>query len=260
MNLKSVARDLWLLRTFKNGARFAAGLRTGRFPSEAIFRDGYVLRHPLHFTGLAEVLIEVLHEQVYTPSWFYVPRPNDILLDFGANVGVFAIGEVRRNPTARVVAVEAHPGVFRQLQSNIAPFARQIQIHHAAVQGSEGTAELGNPTSRSLDIRVSNESSEGTITVPAIDFSRAVSLVGDEGDIALLKCDIEGAEADVFESARVADLKKVRNIALEYHDNIQPGTSGRVWGVLEKTHRLLHLADDRGCGIMLWKRLDLVEA
>jgi hypothetical protein len=87
-----------------------------------------------------------------------------------------------------------------------------------------------------------------------------VSLIGDEGDIALLKCDIEGAEADVFESARVADLEKVRNIALEYHDNIQPGTSGRLWGVLEKTHRLLHLADDRGCGIMLWKRRDLVEA
>ena len=260
MNLRSVARDLWLLRTFKNGASFVAGLRTGRFPSEAVFRDGYVLRHPPELAGLAEALIEVLHEQVYTPAWFYVPSANDTVVDFGANVGVFAIAEVRRNPTARVLAVEAHPGIFRQLEANIAPFARQIQIHHAAVQGSEGTVELGSPTSRSLDIRVSKDSSEDTITVPAIDFSHVLRLVGDGSEIALLKCDIEGAEAEVFEHASTADLKKIRNIALEYHDNIQPGTTARLWGVLAKTHRLLHLADSRGCGIMLWKRLDLVDA
>jgi len=257
MDLRSLARDLWLIRTFKNGRQFVLGLRTGRFPSEAIFRDGFVLKHPPALTGLTEVLIEVLHERVYTPSWFYTPTSGDTIVDFGANVGVFAIGELRRNPTVRVVAVEAHPGIFKQLEENVAPFPDQVQVHHAAVQRTQGTAHLGTPGVRSLDIRVSEGGGEGTVAVPAIDFSGALRLAG-EVEIALLKCDIEGAEADVFEGAGAADLKRVRSIALEYHDNLRPGTTARLWAVLNRTHRLLHLADNNGCGIMLWKRLDLV--
>jgi FkbM family methyltransferase len=258
MNLKSVARDLWLVRTLKNGPQFVVGLRTGRLPSEAIFRDGCVIGHPPELSGLTEVLIEVLHDQIYTPSWFYTPSANDIIVDFGANVGVFAIGEARRNPTARVVAVEAHPRIFQQLAANVAPLAKQIEIHHAAVQGRGGSVLMGNPTSRSLDMRVSAGGDEKSVTVPAIDFARVQELVGG-GEIAFLKCDIEGAEAEVFEAASAEALALIRNIALEYHDNLQPGTTARLWRVLSKTHRLLSLTDTHGCGIMLWKRLDLVD-
>lgn len=257
MNLRSIARDLWLLRTFRNGRQFVTGLRTGRLPNEAVFLDGYVLKHPPELTGLTEVLIEVLHEQVYTPSWFYKPSPNDMIVDFGANVGVFSIGEVRRNRTARVVAIEAHPRIFKQLQENVAQFSSQIQIYQAAVQRTEGSVQLGVPGARSLDVRVSENGGNDSLTVPAIDFSRVVSFVGD-GEIALLKCDIEGAEAEVFEGAKLEDLKKVRRIALEYHDNIRPDTTARLWGALGQTHRLLHLLDNSGCGIMLWARRDLV--
>jgi FkbM family methyltransferase len=257
MNFRSIARDLWLMRTFRNGRQFVTGLRTGRLPSEAVFRDGYVLKHPPELTGLTEVLIEVLHEQVYTPSWFYTPSPNDTIVDFGANVGVFSIGEVRRNRTARVVAIEAHPRIFKQLQENVAQFSSQIQIHHAAVQRNRGSVQLGTQGRRSLDVRVSVDSGDDSLTVPAIDFSQVVGFVGD-GEIALLKCDIEGAEAEVFEGAKPEDLKRVRSIALEYHDNIRPDTTARLWGVLGQTHRLLHLLDNAGCGIMLWKRRDLL--
>ena len=257
MNLKSVVRDLWLIRTFKNGHQFVLGLRTGRLPSEAIFRDGHVIKHPPELSGLAEVLIEVLHEKIYTPSWFYTPSQNDTIVDFGANVGVFAIAEARRNPTARVIAVEAHPRIFQQLAANVAPFAKQIQAHHAAVQGEEGSVQMGSPTSRSLDIRVSKDRDGLSVTVPAIGFAQVQRLV-DNHDIALLKCDIEGAEADVFEGATPEALSRIRNIALEYHDNLQPGITARLWQSLSKTHRLLSLTDNGGCGIMLWKRLDLV--
>jgi len=245
------------MRTFRNGARFALGLRTGRFPSEAIFRDGFVLKHPPGLSGLAETIIEVLYERVYTPDWFYTPSSRDVILDFGANVGVFATAEARRNPSARVIAIEAHPQIFQQLSLNVASFAGNIQVHHAAVQGVEGSVQLRKPTSRSLDIQIDRFASGDSVTVPAIDFSRALTFVGD-GDVALLKCDIEGAEADVFEAVEPAALSRIRSIALEYHDNIRPGTSARLWATLSQTHRLLQLSDNGGCGIMLWKRLDQV--
>jgi FkbM family methyltransferase len=256
MNVKSVSRDLWLLRTFKNGVQFVLGLRTGSLPDEAVFRDGYSLKHPPGLTGLADVLIEVLHEQVYTPGWFYEPKPQDTILDFGANVGVFAISEARRNPTARVIAIEAHPVIFEQLAINVRPFAARLEIHHAAVQGAEGSVQMHQPTARSLDIRIDQTPDERSVTVPAIDFARTLSFVGN-GDVALLKCDIEGAEAEVFEAASSEDLRRIQSIAIEYHDNLRPGTTARLWSSLSSTHRLLHLVDNGGCGIMLWKRLDL---
>ncbi len=258
MNVRSVSRDLWLLRTFKNGAEFVLGFRTGSFPSKAIFRDGYTLNHPPDLTGLAEVLVEVLHDRVYTPNGFYEPRPHDTILDFGANVGVFAIAQARSNPTARIVAIEAHPTIFEQLVANVKPFSPRIEVHHAALQGVGGSVQVHEPTARSLDIRIDHTSGAKSITVPAIDFAHALHLAG-EGDIALLKCDIEGAEGDVFEPAGTEALQRVRTIAVEYHDHIRPGTTQRLWQSLSRTHRLLHLADQRGCGIMLWKRYDLVD-
>src|SRR5450631_2735921 len=154
MNVKSVSRDLWLLRTFRNGAQFVLGLRTGSLPDQATFLDGYSLKHPPGLTGLADVLIEVLHEQVYTPTWFYSPSPNDTILDFGANIAVFAIAEARRNPSVRVIAIEAHPVIFEQLASNIRPFGERTEIHHAALQRSKGSVQIHQPTARSLDIRI----------------------------------------------------------------------------------------------------------
>jgi FkbM family methyltransferase len=257
MNFRSVSRDLWLLRTFRNGAQFVLGLRTGSFPDKAIFRDGYTLEHPSGLNGLTEVLIEVLHEQVYTPEWFYTPSPRDTIVDFGANVGVFAIAEARRNPTARVIAIEAHPRIFEQLATNVRPFGERIEIHHAAVLGAEGSVRMHEPTARSLDIRIDHSQAPSSIAVPAIDFSRVLSFVGC-GEIALLKCDIEGAEAEVFDAVSVDALQRIRSIAIEYHDNIQPGTTAKLWRTFSATHRLLHLTDNDGCGIMLWKRQDLV--
>ncbi len=256
MNVRSFSRDLGLLRTFKNGTRFVLGFRTGSFPNEAIFRDGYALKHPTGLTGLAEVIVEVLHEQVYTPGWFYTPSPHDTILDFGANVGVFAVAEARRNPTARVIAIEAHPGIFEQLAANVRPFAPRIELHHAAVQGTEGAVQMYQPTERSLDIRIGHAPDKSSFTVPGIDFEHILRFVGD-GEVALLKCDIEGAEGEVFEAANAEALKRIRSIAVEYHDGIRPGTSQRLWTSLSRTHRLLHLADQGGCGIMLWKRHDL---
>jgi FkbM family methyltransferase len=258
MNLRSVSRDFWLLRTFRNGPQFVLGLRTGSFPDKAIFRDGYTLEHPPDLNGLAEVLIEVLHDQVYTPEWFYTPSPHDVIVDFGANVGVFAIAEARRNPTARVIAIEAHPKIFQQLATNVRPFGHRIEIHHAAVQGAEGSVRMHEPTARSLDIRIDHSQAPSSIAVPAIDFTRVLGFVG-EGEIALLKCDIEGAEAEVFDAASVEALQRVRSIAIEYHDNIQPDTTSRLWRRFSLTHRLLHLVDNGGCGIMLWRRTDLVD-
>lgn len=259
MNVESISRDLWLLRTFRNGARFVLGFRTGTFPTEAVFLDGYSLKHPPGLTGLTETVLEILHDRVYTPSWFYTPRPNDTIIDLGANIGVFAISEARRNSTARIVCLEPHPEIYRQLAANVLPYGGRIKTINAAAQSTEGAVTMSQPSSRSLDMRAipANDRQVDGPTVAALDLSQIVNQADDE-EIAILKCDIEGAEADLFEGVNHNDLMRIRHLAIEYHDNIVPCSSQRLWQSLYTTHRMMHLVDSSGCGIMLWKRRDLV--
>ena len=57
--------------------------------------------------------------------------------------------------------------------------------------------------------------------------------------VDLLKIDIEGSEGDVLASTDERILRRIRRVALEYHDNIRPGTLQLVRDVLSATHRIV---------------------
>ena len=55
--------------------------------------------------------------------------------------------------------------------------------------------------------------------------------------------DIEGGERDIFENIDVSTLVRVRRLALEYHDNIRPGTLRRIQDILAPTHRVCSVSE-----------------
>lgn len=127
-------------------------------------------------------------------------RPNDVIIDGGANIGVFSIIAAR---TARqVFAVEPNPVNFRYL-------CRNIELNHAANvtpvrvalgtrEGSgflEGEGELSHLSNRGQPVSVT--------TVDAVANGRAT----------VIKLDIEGAE--VMALSRQSSLDQVRMIAAE---------------------------------------------
>ena len=94
---RRAARKRYLRRTFANGEALASSYLNGTPCDEAVCRDGMVIRHPPGRSALAQMLLEVWFDEVYTGA-FYSPQPGDTVVDAGANIGLFSLLIGRRQP------------------------------------------------------------------------------------------------------------------------------------------------------------------
>jgi hypothetical protein len=109
-------------------------------------------------------------------------------------------------------------------------------------------------TTRSIDHRLVPADAESSGAVPVVGLDALVQLTGADR-IAFLKMDVEGSEYDAFEAADPATLRRFDRIALEYHDNLRPGTLDLLTQRLDPTHDLQVIpTEQRGYGILLGKR------
>lgn len=147
-----------------------------------------------------------------------------LIIDGGAHVGCATLAFARRFPEARIIAVEAHPGNFRQLCENVESLPNVTTVH-AAIFGSDGRqAVLSNPDDDGWGFRFHDASSESVEDAHTVDTVSVERLIRESGldRCDLLKLDIEGAERDVFR-ASPRWLESVTVLIIELHDRYQPG-------------------------------------
>jgi FkbM family methyltransferase len=241
---------------FRNGATLVQQMRASE-PSDAIVLwDGTRIAHPAQRGGLLEAVQEIWLERIYTSS-FYRPSDGDVIVDAGANIGLFAIYVARQNPRCRVIALEPFAENFQFLQANVARACpKNVTCHEVALGAGFGQGEMQAVGVRSLDhVLHCDDSGMGGISV--IPLAGLFDLAGAE-EIDFLKVDIEGSEHDVFAAASPELLSRFKRIAMEYHDQIVPGTLDLLREVLSPTHEVTirpsHMA---GCGILLGRRRSL---
>ena len=237
---------------FRNGASLVRQMRAAE-PSDAIVLwDGTRISHPAQRAGLLEAVQETWLERIYTNS-FYRPADGDVIIDAGANIGLFAIYVARQNPRCRVIALEPFAENFQYLQANVAQACpKNVTCHEVALGAGFGQGRMEAVGARSLDHVLH---CDGNVTgVPVIPLSGLFDLAHAE-EIDFLKVDIEGSEHDVFAAASPGVFGRFKRIAMEYHDQIVPGTLHLLRKVLSPTHELTirpsHMA---GCGILLGRR------
>ena len=123
--------------------------------SRAIQWDGRRLHHPAGRTGLAEVLLELWSEDEYRLKEVLLP-PGCVVMDVGANVGLFSIQIALRAPEARIVAIEPEHECFECLQANLHAFSlTNVEAYRLGLGGHSGFADLER-AERSLDNRLVN--------------------------------------------------------------------------------------------------------
>jgi FkbM family methyltransferase len=248
-----------LLREFRNGWQLIRTLRGGPISEVAVLWDGTRIVHPPGRVGLVEIAVELWLEQPYTRSGFYRPGDGHVIVDAGANIGLFSIWAARRNPRGRVVSLEPFPENFEYLTTNLrsARFGPdRVSPHQVALGRDFGQGHMISVGTRSLDHTLApggdRADSPGVLIVPIsglFDLAKA-------DRIALLKVDIEGSEYDAFEHVDKSTLERIDRIAIEYHDNIRPGTLSLLESRLSSTHRCTSDASPvTGCGILLASRL-----
>jgi FkbM family methyltransferase len=256
MYLKSVLQMGSLMLHFRNGATLVQCMRTAQPCDEVVLWDGTHISHPPERGGLLEAVVELWLEHVYTEG-FYRPADGDVIVDAGANVGLFAIQMARQNRRCRVIALEPFAENFRYLKANVASACPQtVTCCEIAMGAGFSKGEMREVGSRSLDhvLRVDSKSADG---IPVVPLSGLFDLTHTQ-EIDFLKIDIEGSEHDVFAAASPGVLGRFKRIAMEYHDQIVPGTLELLRGVLGSTHDItVRPSKMEGCGILLAKRRDL---
>lgn len=143
--------------------------------------------------------------------WKYKPKQGDVIVDLGTGVGEEAvIFSPMIGPTGIMLAVEAHPTVFRCLQktvaglSNVRPVNVAVGDRNGEIEIDEGASFLtGSVFGKGRKVPMVTLD-ELTKDLPRIDF---------------LRTNIEGAERLML-SGMTEAVGKIRNLCISCHDFI----------------------------------------
>ncbi|GAA4874123.1 FkbM family methyltransferase [Saccharopolyspora cebuensis] len=185
-----------------------------------------------------------------------------VVVDAGANIGLFTLFVKQRFPAASVLAVEPVPQNVAALRANLALHGVSgVTVHAGGLSDREGDARFfyfpampGNSTVH-LDGKLADKRTVATYAGPEVAEQvyrheecavavRPLSAVlrgsaHAEGDIDLLKVDVEGSEEAVLAGVSDADWRRIRHVVLEVH------TAG---GALDRVADLLR---ERGFAVEL---------
>jgi FkbM family methyltransferase len=145
-----------------------------------------------------------------------ISAPVRTVLDLGANVGYTVRLWQSTFPGCRVIAVEPDAGNLRVLCRNVqaGPAPEHVDAIHAFAAGRPGTASLDRSGGAWGYRKVDGAGAEA-ISAFTVDQILRESRFG-SGAVDLLKCDIEGAEKEVFADC-AGWIAGVRNLVVETH-------------------------------------------
>ena len=147
---------------------------------------------------------------------------NPLVVDIGGNVGLFGLylsdRWLRQHPgqALRIVGVEGTPDTYKQLQQRVdQPLLKdkiKINYHHGLAGKRNGEAFISTSHFHGMN-SIAGEKSRFGAMVPFVDVEK---LIGSDDRIALLKCDIEGAE-ELFLENYPELLKRTDCVSIELH-------------------------------------------
>ncbi|MGL5009065.1 MAG: FkbM family methyltransferase [Paracoccaceae bacterium] len=139
-------------------------------------------------------------------------KPGDMVIDIGANVGEFAMACAAHGATVR--SIEGDPAVFACLTQNTAHLPGVQAFHQVLWSHAEELTFFSAPErADSSVIADPNDPAYRPIKVQARPLD-AIAAEQGWGDIALFKCDVEGAEPEVLSGATEV-LRRTRVVAVD---------------------------------------------
>lgn len=183
----------------------------------ASFGTGVLLRS--HTTDIS-VLGELLVGKSYLPAAEASDETISTIVDLGANTGLVARWFLERFPAARIVSVEPEPSNVETLRLNLAPYGERAQVIAACVGAHERNVALDTSRGEFGVTMLELDDPEMADDARVITMESVISALGSD-TIDLLKCDVEGAERELFESG--GDwISTVNLMSVECHEPFTP--------------------------------------
>jgi FkbM family methyltransferase len=179
---------------------------------------------------------EIYGRNVYGAAPGFDVQPGDVVVDLGANAGLFTVLAARRG--ARVVAVEAQSGFVDEIQ-------RLVRLNGCAERTTVEVGLLGTGTGFFGDAGRLRMSSHYGKQPPPLAMAELIRRRGIDR-IDLLKIDIEGSEFGLF-GGDLRWLACVRRIAMEVHSEF--GDPDTLAGCLAAHGFAVSFVDNRGATV-----------
>ena len=155
--------------------------------------------------------------QIYFRRIYDVRSEDRLILDLGANIGLFSCFAAVQSRQARVYAVEPFPSTFDRLieHTRLNGVTERVHCMNVAVNRLGTDAMMLTEGMASQMFRLATKG-QGTIAVSGITLANLLSQIGCPVDF--MKMDIEGSEYDVLLSTDKDTLANIKRATVEYHE------------------------------------------
>lgn len=163
-------------------------------------------------------------------------RPGMTLYDIGANIGFFSLLSARlAGQSGKVISFEADPEIAARLREHVARNEfPNISVQEMAVWSESrrvpfARADAATSPDRGLGHVDLSAAGSGSVEVPGISLDEFVC--GGAPPPDFIKCDAEGAEAEIFRGARKLLAEKRPIILCEMHSEENRRTLIELWSL-----------------------------
>jgi FkbM family methyltransferase len=148
--------------------------------------------------------------------------PESVVIDVGANVGVYALALAANEPDRRIVAVEPAPTVADQLATNVRAngFEDRIDVRRCGLGDESGDRPFYASTYTELsgfDRESATRWEADVAAVESVPMRRLDDLVDEVGPPELVKIDVEGAGPAVLRGGQETLERHRPTVVLEPH-------------------------------------------
>ena len=147
-------------------------------------------------------------------------KPDDVLLDIGANIGYVSGCFLQNVPRSKVIAVEPQPLIVDLLESNLKQFGdKRYKIFPVGISDADSSGWLEICDFNRGASKVVKDKNKHTVEIQLWSAKRLfASLQGEKID--LVKIDVEGHEETVLKASQ-EDLNRLRPRAIFFEDHAQ---------------------------------------
>lgn len=180
------------------------------------------VKHPLSLRPSSSdvpTFFQVFLDDEYRIPFSQAPK---VIIDGGANIGLFSIKMKNQFPDASIVCVEPDPENFQMLQKNLSQYGG-IQYENRGIWNKDTRLKVYDKyDSGKWGMIVEEDLESGSIDAISLD-SLFKKYELDRVDV--LKLDIETSEKKLFSEGYEKWLPKVKMVIIELHDWMEPGCS-----------------------------------
>lgn len=189
-------------------------------------------RYPIYLrssTSDIDVFCQIFCHAELDYDFLGIPR---YIIDAGANIGLTSVFLANRYPEATIDAIEISKANIEVLKLNTSNYPG-VNIVAKGLWWNDAILQIKNKDAEAWAFIVEEANIETIDTFPSISISSLIA--SSEFDhIDILKIDIEGAEADIFNQNRATWLSNVDYLLIELHENLRPGVTDILNSAIQK--------------------------